>query len=899
MSQRSLIPRRDYKVQRAMRLELSCGDLMPKISPMNGNNEIDSSALLPKKRAAQWRSLARKLMPVVALAVFALGLFIIHHLLHRYSYREIEGYILAIPLSRTLTAVVLTGFSYFVLAGYDLLAFRYVGRNLPKRKIAFAAMTAFAFGNNIGLANLAGSSIRLRIYSTYGIEPKEIFKIIAFCSLTFWVGFFALAGAMLTFYPLPVPPQFGISVNVIRIAGVFLMAGSIAYVALCLVRKRPLFVRGQSLKLPSFTLALSQIAFAAGDWAIAGYILFSLMPAASGLSYPQFLSIFISAQVLALLAHVPGGVGVLEALVIYFVSPDHQANPGVLGGLLAYRAIYYLLPLLTAAVSLISYEIYRKRHVVARVSGGALSWTSLLIPHVAAVTSFLAGVVLLVFGATPSMRSRLSSLNDYLPLGLIEASHFLTACIGAALLFISPALLHRSRRAWRISLGLLVAGALLSISKALAFEEAILLTMFALLLFSARSQFHRSSYTFGEGLSFTWLASVSMALIGAAWVGFFSHRHIELSSNMWWTFAWHSEAPRFLRASAGVFLTSIFIALVLLLRHKRLPSALKLANSSDIEPLIRSADDTLANLAFMNDKSIFTNDVRDAFIMYASSGGLWIALGDPYGNPEAFEDLVLDFKEAADERGAHVVFLEVTPSHMPLYIELGYEFMRVAGDAIVTLLNFGLEGHLRRDLRETVSRLKKSGLTFEVHPAGSFSSFGDELKEVSRLRDSQKGVFEDPGFATGKNDPDYLEHFPLAFVRENGRLIAWGNLLPSSSKTEVALDLLQLTPNAPLGTAEFLVANAMLWGKAQGFRDFNLGRALPKGARATSRLLYGSREKLYNFHMGRAFKEKFAPVWKERFLAYPERLSLTRVFADIANVIATGPSSQSPHAEQR
>jgi phosphatidylglycerol lysyltransferase len=165
---------------------------------------------------------------------------------------------------------------------------------------------------------------------------------------------------------------------------------------------------------------------------------------------------------------------------------------------------------------------------------------------------------------------------------------------------------------------------------------------------------------------------------------------------------------------------------------------------------------------------------------------------------------------------------------------------------------------------------------------------------------SQLGTKEEPGFTSGTTDASYLERFPLALVRQNGKLIGWANLLPSSTKTEVALDLLRITPDAPMGTAEFLVTNAMFWGKAQGFRDFNLGRAWPKAkaARTATQLLYGSTEKLYNSYMGRAFKEKFAPVWKERFLAYPERLSLKRIFSDIASVII-GSRAQNTQVEQR
>lgn len=306
---------------------------------------------------ARGLALWHRVLPFLAATVFALGIYFIQHMLKKHTYREIADSIQAIPRLRVWQAVGLTAGSYLLLGCYDLLGFLYIGQKLSRLKIIFASFTAFSFSNNIGLANLAGSSIRLRVYSTYGINPKDILKIIAFCSVTFWIGFFSLAGVMLNFFPLPFPSSFGISTAFVRAFGALLLALAVFYLSSCLFRRRPFEFLGHQFQLPSFRLAMAQVLVAAGDWALAGLVLYLLLPISGIISYPQFLSVFISAQVIALIAHVPGGIGVLEALVIYFVSRDHESNPAILGGLLAYRLIYYLFPLLIAAMSLLAYEL--------------------------------------------------------------------------------------------------------------------------------------------------------------------------------------------------------------------------------------------------------------------------------------------------------------------------------------------------------------------------------------------------------------------------------------------------------------------------------------------------------------------------------------------------------------
>jgi len=835
---------------------------------------------------------AHRLLPVFALIVFAIALFFIHHLLKAHSYREIAGYMNSIPLERRLLAICLTACSYLVLSGYDLMGFRYIGKKVPALKVAFGSFTAFAFSNNIGLANLAGSSIRLRIYSTYGIEPTDTLKIIAFNTVTFWIGFFALAGTMLFISPLQLPASFGISQDWVRVSGATLLAIAISYLAVSILKRTPVVVFGHSFQLPSFGLSVLQLLIAAGDWALAGFVLFILLPQTAEIGYPQFLTIFVSAQVVAMLAHVPGGVGILEALVIYFVAPNHLATPAVLGGLLAYRLIYYILPLITAACFLVTYELYRKRHLVKyatvkraadagarRVGQGAVSWTGLIIPSVASLLTFIAGSTMLFSGLMPEMHTRMNVINNWLPLMAIETAHFLSSCIGAALLIVAQALLSRSQAAWLVTFLLLLTGAFLSITRGFEYEEALILIFFAILLFQTRSQFHRRSVLFAEVLSPSWIAAVIMVIGGAIWIGFFAHRHFEYSNDLWWRFALHAGAPRFLRASLGGLGTGLGLAMYYLLRPKRPPQAYLTTNIQEIKSIALASNDTLANLGLVGDKSFILSHRKDAFIMFAKTPKMWFALGDPFGNPESFEDLVYDFKETAAFAGAEIAFYLLESEKIPLYIDLGFCFAVVGEQALVELSRFALSS-ANSELQESVAHLTSDGFKFELLGVGTASrpDLAPLLQSVSTAWLNAQNPPYQTGFSVAPFSTTYADQFPIAVVRKAQQLIGFATLSVSTSKTQAAINILRYDP-AYSDVSDLLITGSIDWAQRQGFSEFILGIAPLAAApvKASLHLLNEPRSK-------NEFRKKYEPAMQTRFLGFSEKLDISDVLPSLATL---------------
>ncbi|TAK07848.1 MAG: hypothetical protein EPO39_05715, partial [Candidatus Manganitrophaceae bacterium] len=118
--------------------------------------------------------LLKRLGPLLGLLLFAVALWAVHRQLAQYHYQDIARALSEISSDRLILALLLTAASYLILTGYDILAFRYLERPLAYGKIARASFIGYAFSNNIGFSMIAGSTIRYRLYSAWGLSALDV-----------------------------------------------------------------------------------------------------------------------------------------------------------------------------------------------------------------------------------------------------------------------------------------------------------------------------------------------------------------------------------------------------------------------------------------------------------------------------------------------------------------------------------------------------------------------------------------------------------------------------------------------------------------------------------------------------------------------------------------------------
>jgi phosphatidylglycerol lysyltransferase len=826
---------------------------------------------------------------------FLAALVVLRGELQAHTYHDILHALGGLPGRRVAEAVLLTSLSYLLLAGYDVLGLRTVGRRLAYRKAAFASFVAHAFSNSIGHSLVTGGALRLRLYTAWGLEPGEIAAVVAFSDLALWLGFAGLAGVLFLVAPLALPAALHAPIASARPLGVALLVLVVLYF-IWSARQRPLRLRGWRFTPPKPGLSAAATAVAALDWLTSAAVLYALLPAEARIGWASFAGIFLLAQIVGLVSQVPAGLGVFETLMVWLLG-DAVGKPALLGSLLAFRALYYLLPLAAAALALGWHEALARRGTVRRVAAGLSQVAGPLVPHLFAASTFVGGAVLLFSGATPAEHARLRWLQDLVPLPLIEASHFLGSCAGVALLLLARGLQRRLDAAWVAASGLLAAGVVFSLLKGGDFEEALLLAAMLAALLPCRRHFYRRASVLAPRFSAGWIAAILMVLLGSVWLGLFSFKHVDYSHELWWQFALRGDAPRFLRATVGVLVLAAAFALARLLRpaQDRSPGALP-AELDRALPIVLASPDTGAWLALTGDKQLLFSASGRSFLMYAVEGRSWIAMGEPAGPTEERRELVWAFRERVDRHGGWPVFYQVGVESLPLYLDLGLALQKIGEEARVELAKFTLEGRDRKALRNVVNRFEKEGYAFEVVPAGGVPPLLEELRAVS---DEWRGGKEtrEKGFSLGFFDERYLALAPIALVRHGRRIVAFANLWLGGGRDELSCDLMRQRDDAPNGTMDFLFVRLMQWGREQGFGWFNLGMAPLAGleARALSPLwhrlggfLFRHVDTFYNFQGLRQYKEKFSPVWAPKYLASPGGAALPRILANLSARIAGG-----------
>lgn len=837
----------------------------------------------------------RRVAPaVISLALFFAALTVLRNELRQVTWFELLRDIVSMPRPRLAGAVALTVLNYAALTGYDLLAFVYIRKPLARARVALASFVAYAVANNVGFSMLSGASVRYRFYTRWGVTTEELSRIVLFYATTFWVGLLFVGGISLATSQLPDDLQIPGRPFVVA-AGLLCAVVVVGYLVATWIRTEPLRLFGLVIPLPPPRLAIAQFVVSACDWILAGAVLYVLLPA-GGPPLITVLGAFLIAQLLGLASHVPGGMGVFEGLMLLLLKP-YFTSGALLPSLVVYRAVYYLLPLSVAVVMLVADELSQRRAQAARI-GAAFDWvTEQLTPHVLAVFTFFAGVVLLFSGATPAAEGRLAFLDRLLPLGIIEASHFIGSVAGAALLLLSQALSRRLDGAWVLTVGAIVAGIAASLLKGADYEEAIILCAVLIVLWRARPAFDRRAAILDTRYSAGWVVAIAGAVGASIWLGLFAFKHVAYSNELWWQFELHGEASRFLRASVGAAVAVMLFAMSRLAspaRHEaEPPSETDLGTAGRI---IAAQSTASAYLVYLRDKALLFDEQRRGFVMYAVEGRTWAALGDPVGPTDIHPTLIRLFLERCDDYAATPVFYEIRKQSLHQYADFGLAFVKLGEEAVVNLAAFSLEGSRGKPFRHALRHLENHGATCRMICAERVASIIDDLRAVSDDWLEHKAGGE-KGFSLGFFRPDYIARFPVAIVERAGHVVAFASVWPGPGKMELSVDLMRFHHEAPNGVMEALLVYVMRWGQEQGYRSFSLGIAPLSGferspvAPLWTRLgafLYSHGETFYNFQGLRAYKDKFHPTWESRYLAYPGGLMLARTLADVAAIIAGG-----------
>lgn len=295
----------------------------------------------PQGRWRGWPALRR----VATLGFFMLVAALLYSQARQVEWAQVGAALRAYPAATLLGAGALAALSHALYSGIDLFGRHATQHGLPVRQVVPLTFVCYAFNLNLG-SLVGGFAMRYRLYSRLGLSTETITRVLGMSLATNWLGYLALAGGVFAAQVVTPPAGWRIGALALQALGGALLLAAAGYLLACtFLPGRGLSLRGHRFTLPSGRVALLQLATSALNWATLGGVLYVLLQ--GRVDYPLVLGTLLVAAVAGVLTHVPAGLGVLEAVFIALLGaqmPRHE----LLGALLAYRALYYLLPLLLA-----------------------------------------------------------------------------------------------------------------------------------------------------------------------------------------------------------------------------------------------------------------------------------------------------------------------------------------------------------------------------------------------------------------------------------------------------------------------------------------------------------------------------------------------------------------------
>ncbi|GAA3400055.1 bifunctional lysylphosphatidylglycerol flippase/synthetase MprF [Paenibacillus hodogayensis] len=870
-----------------------------------------SRAVLMKLVMSFYRKRALKLL--IPVAVLGIVYWEAKHELKNMNLGETFRYL------RHLHGGVITELAGFALlsvaamSAYDFVLRRHFRLGLTASQAFRFGWIANTFNNVMGFAGVTGAGLRVFLYRSGEVSASTAAAAIVFLSPAMITGLSLLAWSGI-FGLLPVSAfEEGHRTLLLAVWGLAL------YLPFFVALQRSSWVAkrfNRNGERTPWTTAGALIGASFLEWFLAGVTFWLICGRlVHNVPFAEALGIFTVAAIAGLISMAPGGIGAFDltallGLQLLGVQPDEA-----LAVLVLYRLFYYLLPW-AVGLALAAFEIGLNRKRVQQWAvpawdnvwtgwqkiwryPGQLGFLGDIGAWALGKLVMLSGLLLLLSAATPGLLHRMRFMEHVLSLPVMRLSHELSAIVGIMLLVLSRGISLRIRRAYRLALVLLPAGAAFTFAKGFDVEEAIFVIVVTLLLWISSARFYRISAPFSLRTALYVMAITAAAAAGYYALGVHAHsgglRHLPEPIRQRLFAEPHEFA---VTAAAGLLGSWVVLLALAALRKDRgvapLPDAEELERLKRFLQRAGAQGNLLTHTLFLGDKSLYWAAGGELLIPYARARNKLVVLGDPIGPPERAGEAIREFKQFADRYALHVVFYQASPKLLSVYHEHGYRFFKLGEEALVPLNTFTLTGKSNAALRSVKNRFVRDGFRFEVVEPPHGEALMAQLKEISdRWLDGRK----EKGFSLGWFEPRYLQLAPIALLIDpQGDTIAFVSLMPCYDGGNTnSIDLMRHLPDTPNGTMDFLFVSLLEWSKEHGYGRFNMGMAPLSSVGQSESALREEKAARFVYHYGghwygfeglRRYKDKFDPHWEPRFLAYPATVPLPVLTVELVALIA-------------
>lgn len=516
---------------------------------------------------------------------------------------------------------------------------------------------------------------------------------------------------------------------------------------------------------------------------------------------------------------------------------------------------------------------------------------------------FTLGVVNVISSVTPALQGRFHTLQEFLPLNWIHYSNFLALTAGLALLLSAAFLWRGMAAAWWIAVVMTALSIIGHLGKGIDWEESMLGLTVLVALLATRGQY---SIRVDRRKSIRGLALFGFTLLGAFVYGilgfyFLDQRYFNTDFTLSQSAGYTLELFFLLQPAnlhpatpfAGHFMNSIavagMLALLVGLYYFLLPHLVRVrpaeADFAEARRLVEQyGRSPLDYFKTYFDKNLFFTADRRAFLAYKIARNYAVVLEEAVAPDTTTANRAgREFAIFCRQNGLRALYYRVQEGRIEHFQRLGMKSVFIGQEAALELDQFSLTGKSAKPLRNALSKAEREGYSFRIIEPPVKSGLLQKVKAVSDAW-LDEGRHE-AAFSSGVFNWDELGTHTLLLAEDAGeRVVAFVNLVPDAAPGEATYDLIRRLPDAPSWVMDFLMVNLFLTLQARGVQRINLGLAPLSGFDAAQSLpenalkFAADRLRLFaHYKTLRAFKEKFATRWENRYLAYPGDFDLLQV----------------------
>lgn len=297
----------------------------------------------------------------------------------------------------------------------------------------------------------------------------------------------------------------------------------------------------------------------------------------------------------------------------------------------------------------------------------------------------------------------------------------------------------------------------------------------------------------------------------------------------------------------------------------------------------------------------------DGAIIYSEFGHVWLAVGDPLADEEEAGELARRFVIAARKRRSIAAFVPTTARFAQSAVKLGLSAVKVGASPYFDLQTWAPRGDRAKKMRSGVNQAHRAGVSVETVETAEEEIRKETATLCQRWLKTRRAAMKFGWlFVLDPFQHAELKRF-FAARDERGRLVGFLAASPIPARDGWYLEDILRLPDAPPGTADLLVVEALTRLAAEGAKIATLGTSpLAKDGEQmvtavdyplSERMLHVAAarlERFYNFEGLRRFKSKFAPSWWEsEYVLVPRGMTVPpRVTYAIIRAIVPGGVAQ-------